>query len=202
MSKWGRSAVLIVAAVAMFGLGSCTWLLSGFNHIEIDGDRYELSEFAVWYLGGGSGLHGYNLVFTSEDLIYDPIVGADGSGQVVLLTAIYPRPEFEEGTFVYREEPEAFGIGYSAAAVGARFIDDDVVSTDYNVEFDGGQFSIRETLSGDFVIEFDFTGYDYESDREVDVTGRFRGAIDSELDLSSSGSVFDSRSILRLPEAQ
>lgn len=179
---------MFAVAAAILTLGSCTWLLSGFNHIEIDGERYELSDLTVGYVDEADGIFENVLIFTSADLDVDDEGFPSGSGNWVQLRTLFPGQAISDGTYTFSSEIEAFVVVDGFAYGGIDTVDE---TWDSVADLTEGQFAIRETLGGDFVFEFNFTGYDFDSEQDVSVTGRYRGPIDeeftSELLLSTAG---------------
>ena len=194
MKRGKHLLLMLLVAVAILGMSSCTWLLAELNYIEIDGERYDLSDAELWYFDQVDGVYLHYLVFTSDNMDVSEVTWANGSGQVMLIGLGLPGRALEAGEYDYSPTLSAYAWGFGLLETGATYINESLQSADYQAELDGGSFSVAETLLGDFVFDFDLNGYDYESSQAVDVVGRYRGPVDA---IDASG-LFDMRSMLNL----
>ncbi len=170
MSK--RVLAVLVVLVAIAVLGSCNWMLSPFNHMSIDGDRYALDDLYIEYYGswGEGGAHNLDLVFVSDGLTVSR-AGYSGSGEALYIELFSSSWDLESGAYRYSDTYRAETFSQADAvvgwSVGGEF--------DKGYAVTGGQVHVRSTLGGGYVIEFDFQALDVFTGSDVDITGRFRG---------------------------
>ena len=187
-----RVALLIVAIMA---LGSCTWFLSVFNHMDVDGDRYELSQMATVYYGpyndsSGTTVYEHAVVFMSDGVSLDSDGFFSGSGDYLIIGLGQSSSSLGGGDFNYSTTGAADTLLGAIAVVGYSSSSS---SYDRAAFVEGGEASVRDRLTG-YAIQFDLNGPDFDSNRNVDITGAYRGDADQVLDLSTSTSVHSTSS--------
>lgn len=182
-----RTALLIVAVMA---LGSCTWFLSVFNHMDVDGERYELSQMTTVYYGqytdsSGNTVYEHGVLFMSDGLSVNASSGIiSGTGDYLILGFGQSSSSFEGGDFNYSTTGAADTLLGGIAVVGFS----SSAGTYDKVAFvDGGNTSLRVRLTG-YATQFDLWGEDGDSGGSVDISGAYRGDADQELDFSTSSS--------------
>jgi len=188
MKKTRRVAALVIIAAAVLSLSSCGWVIAIFNHMNIEGEFYSLDELVVEYLGSdGMGNHLFDVLLLSEDLDYSEISGITGNGDGLGFILVGDDNELSEGDYRYDSASYAAGTFFDAGAVTGfvRSSTGELIDVDQSIWIDAGNVWIRETLLGEYVIEFELDGVDEETGARVDVDGRFRGEIDRFIDNSS-----------------
>ncbi|MFW6232002.1 MAG: hypothetical protein ACOC37_03000, partial [Spirochaetota bacterium] len=95
-----RTALLIVAVMA---LGSCTWFISVFNHMDVDGERYPLDKMTVVYWGTDGSVHEHFIYLMSEGLSYSAENGMNGDGEFIILDLIGPSRSLSDGDYNYSQ---------------------------------------------------------------------------------------------------
>lgn len=181
MNKRVFAVLIVLLAIAL--LGSCNWMLSPFNHMSIDGDRYALDDLYIEYYGtwAEGGAHNLDLVFVSDGLDVSQS-GYSGSGEALYIELFSSSWDLESGTYRYSDTYRADTFSYAEAVVGWRVgsgVDEGYVVT-------SGQVNVRTTLGGGYVIEFDFRALDVFTGSNVDITGRFRGSETDRFNYSMS----------------
>ena len=180
-----RVLVLLVVILTLGTLSSCNFLIGVFNHMNIDGTRYDLDDLYLEEYGLYDGMFEFALDIVSNGIDVTS-TSYSGSGDQLYLAFLSSAADIENGTYRYSQIPGGTITLGGGAAVGV----------DYNIGgyeelylITGGSVELRKTLLDGFVVEFDLRAEEQSSGRSVDITGRFRGNPTDTFDYSGFSAV-------------
>ncbi len=174
-----RVLVILVVLLAISVLGGCNWLLSPFNHMNIDGTRYRLDDLYVINAGQEEGYYIVGLVMVSDGIQINSLSDWRGVGEELFLVMASRSRDLDNGTYRYGSSLADFTLGFGFAGVD---VDEDRETWQDAYVVTGGTVDLRKTLRDGYVLQFDLRGENIDTGSVVEIDGRFRGLVEDSFD--------------------
>ena len=174
-----RVLAVLIVLLAISVLGGCNWLLSPFNHMNIDGTRYRLDDLYVLDFGQFEGHYLVGLAMVSDGIQVRSVSDVRGSGEELGFVLISRSSDLDNGAYRFGSTLADFTLAGGYANVNADY-DRWEFPEEYYVT--GGTVDLRKTLRDGYVLQFNLRAVDDDTGRPVDIDGRFRGLVEDRFD--------------------